>query len=284
MNALALAWHHLDTGRPERALEALEGLSGDAALSAEALLLRGRALLALDRDAEAHHVAGRALAVDADSPLLWSLLADACLALEDLPGAERAVLTALRLDPTDAGLMADYARILARAGQDEKAQRVLERAGELDPQSPQVAHARTYLALARGDDRTALHEARRALADDPGSVAAQSMLGATSLLRGDARTGLSASRRAASGRIGDPALAELAREARLQAHPVMLGMRLITRFGQVQVWLAGLLLVFGANAFLPPPAVAGVVLAWLAFCVYTWTADPLLRAWARWRW
>lgn len=282
--ALALASHHLVTGHPDRSLEALDRLPGDDALQPAALMLRGRALLALDRDDEARHVAERALSTDGDSPDLWSLLADACWALDDLPAAEHAVLTALRLRPTDAGLMADYARILAEAGQDKKAAAVLSRAAELDPESVDVATARAYLALARGDDREALRSAKRAIAHAPDSVSAQSMLGLSSLLRGDGATAWRASRSAASSSIGNPQLAELARESRLQAHPTMAGMRLITRFGQVQVWLFGLVLVFVVGAVLPPSVRTVVIACWLLFVVYSWTAEPLLRAWARWRW
>lgn len=281
---LALARHHLSTGSPERALEALQGLGEHAALGRQALLLRGRALLALDRDDEALHVARRGLVDDADDVDLWSLLADASTAVGDLVGAERALLAALRLRPSDADLMADYAEVLARAGQDEKAERVLARAAELDPQSGQVAVARAYLSFLRGDDRRAARDARAALAQDPDSVAAQAVLGGSALNTGDARTGLRASRRAAMAALGNAELAELAREARILAHPTMLGMRLVSRVGQAQLWILGILIVFGARAALPAVPALVVVLTWLAFVIYTWTALPLLRLWARWRW
>ena len=281
---MALAVHHLGTGRPDRTIEALEQLPGDEALSPYALLVRGRALLALDRDAEARAVAQRAVSVTPDDAGLWSLLADACAALDDLPAAEHAVLAALRLRPDSADLMADYARVLAQAGQDDKADRVLRRAAELDPESSQVADARTFLALARGDDRVALQAAQQALARDPGSVAAQSMLGVTSLLRGDGATAWRASRSAAGASIGNAQLAELARESRMQAHPAMAGMRLITRFGPVRVWVFGIALLLLARAVLPPALAFAVACGWLLFCVYSWTVEAVLRRWARWRW
>lgn len=284
MSTLAIAHHHLVTGRPERSLEALDHLPGDDALHPDALLLRGRALLGLDRDREARLVAERALAADAEDPALWSLLADVCWALDDLPAAEQALLAALRLCPTAAGLMADYSRVLAEAGQDKKAEGVLRRAAELDPESPEVATARTYLALARGDDRAALVAAKQAIAHAPHSVAAQSMLGVSSMLRGDGAMAWRASRSAASASIGNRQLAELAREARLQAHPVMAGMRLITRFGRVQVWIFGLVLLFLSGSLLPTPAASVVAVIWLLFIIYSWTAEPALRAWARRRW
>lgn len=284
MSTLAIAHHHLVTGRPERSLEALDHLPGDDALHADALLLRGRALLGLDRDREARLVAERALAADADDPALWSLLADACWALDELPSAEQALLAALRLRPTDAGLMADYSRILAEAGQDDKASSVLRRAAELDPESPEVATARTYLALACGDDRAALVAAKKAIARAPDSVAAQSMLGVSSMLRGDGAMALRASRSAASASIGNRQLAGLAREARLQAHPLMAGMRLITRFGQAKVWIFGLVLVTLSSSLLPTPVAPVVAGLWLLFILYSWTATPALRAWARRRW
>lgn len=281
---LALAAHHLSTGRPQQALDTLQALPGDQALQPRALLLRGRGLLALDRDAEARDVARRALAADPGDALLWELLADACNALDDLPGAEQALLAALRLQPDDADLMAGYARVLASDGQDDKAQRVLDRAASIDPESGHVLRARAFLALARGDDRGAVREARQALARDPHSVYAHALLGVSSLQRGEATTGLRSSRLAASGALGDVHLSELARDARLQAHWTQVPLRVITRYGQAQVWIVGVVLLLLSAAFLPGAARGVVVLAWLGFCVYTWLAPPLLRLWARWRW
>lgn len=283
-DGLALAAHHLATERGDRALEALDRLPESVAVSPYALLLRGRALLSVDRCTEARRVAERGLAHDPRSPAMLSLLADACAVMDDLQGAEAALLSALRSQPDSADLMADYARVLAEAGQIDKARRVLDRAAELEPESDQVASARTYVALASGDDREALRAARRAIARDPHSVTAQSLLGVSSLLRGEGSTAWRASRTAAGASIGNQHLAELARDARLQAHPTMAGMRLITRVGQVQVWLAGLFLIFVVSRLFPDPVRVAIVVAWLVFVVYSWTAEPLLRLWARWRW
>ena len=282
--SLALAAHNLSTGRPQQALENLEALPGHEALSTHALLLRSRALLALDRDDEAREVARRGLAYDADDVDLWSALADASSALGDLPGAEQALLAALRLEPASAELMADYAMVLAEDGQDEKAARVLARAAQADPESGAVLRGRAFVALARGDDRAAVREARRALARDPHSTHAHVLLGVSSLRRGDAGAGLRSSRIAAAAALGNQSVSTLAREARLQAHWTQIPIRLITRFGQAQVWFAGVALVMLAALLLPGPAAGVAILVWVTFCVYTWVAPPLLQLWARWRW
>ena len=282
--ALALVAHNLSTGRPLQALEQLQALPGEDALSPQAMLLRGRALLALDRDSEARDVARRALASDAEDAALWSVLADASSALGDLPGAEQALLAALRLEPDDADLMADYAMVLAEAGQDDKANRVLARAAQIDPEAGTVLRARAFVALARGDDKSAVREARQALARDPHSIHAHALLGVSSLQRGEAATGLRASRRAAAGALGNESISSLAREARLQAHWTQIPLRVITRFGQAQVWIAGVVLLMLAAFVLPDAAAGVVILGWVTFCVYTWVAPPLLRLWARWRW
>lgn len=281
---LALAAHSLSTGRPQQALDDLQALPAEDALSSDAMLLRGRALLALDRDHEARDAARRALASDAEDVALWSVLADANSALGDLPGAEQALLTALRLAPEDAGLMADYAMVLAEAGQDDKARRVLARAAQIAPDAGAVLRARSFVALARGDDRGAVREARHALARDPHSLHAHALLGVSSLQRGDAATGLRSSRRAAAGALGNEAATSLARDARLQAHWTQIPLRVITRFGQAQVWIGGVVLLMLAAFVLPDAAAAFVILGWLTFCVYTWVAPGLLSLWARWRW
>ena len=281
---LALAAHHLETGRPQQALDCLAGLPGDEALSPAALALRAAALLGLDRDEEARRVATRGLERDPESVGLLSLLAAACSALSDLPAAERALLAALRLDPENADLMADYAEVLAEDGQDAKAQRVLARAAQLDPDSGAVRQARAFASFARGDDRQAVADARRALAHDPASLQAHALLGASALARGEAGTALRASRTAAAGTVGDRDLADLAREARLSAHWSQVPLWPIARYGPVPVWFAGVALLLLTSRLLPPPLFGVVALLWLTFVVYSWVAPAALRAWARARW
>jgi tetratricopeptide (TPR) repeat protein len=282
-HALGLAARLLETGRPQQALDVLDGV-GVGAPDAELFLLRARALLLLDDDRRAREAAQRGLSYDAASVPLWTVLAEACRALADLPSAERAVLSGLQIEPSDTYLLCLYASVLAEGGQDAKANRVLARAEQLDPGSSEVLSARAYVAFARGDDAGAARHARRALANEPESVRAHWLLGAASMARGEAGTAARSSRRAAASMVGNSSLAEMARDARLDAHWTMLPYRLITRWGPAAVWVVAVAILLVSGWLLPSAIAGGLLVGWLAFCVYTWIARPLLVLWARWRW
>lgn len=282
-HALALAARLLETGRAQQALDTLDGVGVDAP-NAEVFLLRARALLQLDDDERARQAAKRGLSYDAASVPLWTVLAQACSALSDLPGAERALLSGLQIDPSDPLLLCDYARVLAEGGQDSKANRVLARAEQLAPGSSEVLSARAYVAFARGDDAGAARYARRALAREPESVQAHWLLGVAAMARGEAGTAARSSRRAAASMVGNSSLAELARDARVDAHWTMLPIRVVTRWGPAAVWVVAVAMLLISTWLLPEPIAWGLLVGWLVFCVYTWIARPLLVLWARWRW
>jgi predicted GNAT family N-acyltransferase len=124
---LELARRYLEIDRPERALELLTGRQNDLD-DADYWGLRASALLELDRNAEAVEATRRGLDLEPDSTALLLLNAHAHKGLGDLAAAERSLLAALRLDAEDAVLLAEYALLVARAGQLDKARALLDEA------------------------------------------------------------------------------------------------------------------------------------------------------------
>jgi hypothetical protein len=107
--------------RPADALSELSSLSAGEATSPAAFYLRAAALNTLERWSEAAQAARAGLEAGGPKPELLGQLSQSLRNLGDLPGAERAILDALALAPTDVDHLCAYARLCTDAGQLDKA-------------------------------------------------------------------------------------------------------------------------------------------------------------------
>ena len=164
---LRMAGHWLQIGRPERTLDELQGLTGDAALDYRAYLFRGAALHALDRNAEAIDVLRDGLTQYGPFPRCCTSSAPRCAARAGSPEAEAAFLQGLSLDPNEPDLLIGYAHVCLAAGQAEKASALVERAASHAPESAAVSAARAQVAFALGKDRDMHRHSTEALSHDP---------------------------------------------------------------------------------------------------------------------
>lgn len=153
---------------------------------------------------------GRTGVADADvrGPAPRGAVGDAGGSLDD-PAIERLLYVG------DADALHAASRSLAEAGRIDAAQRCLERAVAIHPDSPALLTDLGKLLRARGDDHQAAARFRDALAIDPAFVPALANLGAAILAQGDA-----AGASAILGRAADiaPADADIQRVAGVAAH------------------------------------------------------------------
>jgi tetratricopeptide (TPR) repeat protein len=278
---LALAEHYLRIDQPERALDALQRVQGDAFEDPRFWLTRARALRGVDRPGEAVAAAERGLALDPENPILLDVLCLAQLERGLLSDARRAIRAALELWPGEPDLLAHAAMVEAKDGQHEEARRLLAEAHAADPEAREVLNARGYAAFVRGDDREAAAEYRRMLEQDPESVAAHYMRGAALARTGEWGTAARHLREAAARAPADRQVADAARRLRALAHPLMRPLRPVARLGRWRIWIGWIviytLLRATGNGILVGVA-AGI---WLAFVAYTWLVPPLVRWWVR---
>lgn len=276
---LALAEHYLEVSRPDRCLEVLADAGDDAAENPAAWLLRSLALHELTRYDQARQAAESGLALAPDWPLLLMALGLAHREAGDLAEAERAFLAALRDDPENAAMLAEYALTVAEAGQLDKADQVLERAGTSDPTSTRVMEARMQVAHLRGDDRAAEALSRTLLSSDAESPSGHLMQGLSRWKVGDVNAADRAIRTAAVHPDVQDQVTQMAREARLAAHPLMWPVRPLYRIGQVPFWIGAMVIYFGLRYSGQTAAAVIFALVYLAYCIYTWVTPPLLRRW-----
>jgi tetratricopeptide (TPR) repeat protein len=270
--------------RPADALSELSSLSAGEATSPAAFYLRAAALNTLERWSEAAQAARAGLEAGGPKPELLGQLSQSLRNLGDLPGAERAILDALALAPTDVDHLCAYARLCTDAGQLAKAAKLVDRAAAEAPEAAVVYASRIRLALAQGRDAEAQRISKAFVAAYPESPAAHAALGGTSAVRGQVKHAYAGLRQAAAGAPTEHEFGEAAMEARMATHPLLWPLRPIERFGAIKVWLVVIAAIFGLRVIGLTPLAAALGLFWLVFCVYSWVVPPLVRRVMMRRW
>lgn len=140
----------LAAGDPARALAVLDAAKMDAGASAPLLadvaVERARALVALNRPAEAALALGEARAADPNDGQAWLLSATLSRRQGDLAAAQAQIERAAALDPRDPAVGLEAGVIAALAGNDAAARRSFDSVVALAPDSEEAAQARAYLA------------------------------------------------------------------------------------------------------------------------------------------
>ena len=277
--ARELARHYLEVDQPQRALEALGRLHD--ADDPEVWALRGWALVDLDRHDEAVQVARDALGRRPQDVDFLRLLAVGEAHRDHLADAEAAVLAALELEPDDTHLLCTYADTLMRGGQLDKAGDVLDLAARADPDDVLVIRLRLNLAYLRVRDDEARELAEELLSRDADDHQGQVMLGGLDL---EKLRLSSAERRFGTAIRNDPSSQGIARSARVvktMRGPLYWPLLPFERFGPGPTWVAAIAVIFGLRAIGLEAAAGIAALVWVALCIYSWTAGPLLLRRAR---
>ncbi len=181
-------------GRAQEALEA-----ADRALSARpgdawGLVIRGRALLALDRAPEARATYERALEKDpADTEALRGL-ADAAFRAGNAGAAEGAYARILKADPTDTGALVRLGALRVRAGRVDEAREMFARALERNPRDAEALLDMGGLLARSGQAREAVPYLERAVQAGMRTPVALNSLGFARLEAGDRAGGRQALR------------------------------------------------------------------------------------------
>jgi tetratricopeptide (TPR) repeat protein len=248
---LVVARHHLDRGRPDRALAALNNVTGPELESEEFWTLRAAALYDVGDARAAVKAAREGLERDPEDFELLDLLALAQLGCGRKKDARKTVDAALLLYPDSAVLHAHRALILARCAERpfrltsyRKARQAAEEALRLDPDCEAALRARAQIAALSGD-RNADAYAAELLASDPESEYAHVISGTARANRGDVRPALDHYLEAARLDPSDPQLAWLGRRSKvLQSRfaAPLLFMERVTR-GHVRFGWLGVIIV-----------------------------------------
>jgi tetratricopeptide (TPR) repeat protein len=127
---IKLAQYLAESGRPERAIELLEGTAGE---DPDALIALGNAYTLADRIPQALTTFERLLALDPSNALAYENAGAAQLRSRDLPAAERSLRRAIELDDSSAGAHTALGVVLAATGRRAEALDAWRRAIAIDP-------------------------------------------------------------------------------------------------------------------------------------------------------
>jgi tetratricopeptide (TPR) repeat protein len=270
-----------------RAATLLESGDARAALTAvERLAERERwntsrywVLVALARHALGEHrdsiaAANWALSIDPHDATLYGIRFDAERDAGLVPDAERSILAAIRLDPTEVTYQVAYAWLLASAGDLDKAQRVNAAARQNAPDDVHAAWQCAELARLQGKDAEALAAGRQLLASSGPDPLKRALLGR--LLVQLERDSEGADHLKEAGDFAS-AVGFDRDDVVVATHWLMRPYRLIERVGPVAtpaILIAVAILLLAANFVAAALTVAAV--AWIGF-LFSYTAAPLAR-------
>ena len=206
------------------------------------------------------------------------MLALNLIELNDLPGAEEALLAALDEWPESPTLICHYALACARGGQFQKAAQLVERAAQLDPEDIDVLRTRAQVAQVAGD-RKAGKYIDELLAADPDDRVGHALRGNLLVERSDIHGAVRHFEHATRLDPTDHDTAHVTRFNRTLTHWSQWPIYPIQRFGPMKVWGAYIVFFLIASATGVVKYVWPVIVVYLVMVVYSWTAAPLARWW-----
>lgn len=286
--ARQLASHFNDVGRHDEAQrECVRGLAaapGDVRLHIE--LVRSALGRESWKDADEH--VQRLLALHPEHPVGFYFLSIVRLQQGRYDESERAILDALAIDPTWAAAYEVYGDLMQRTNHLDKAKALYERARSLNPEDPDLPSKLALVEARRNQVAPAREAAAAGLKLGPAEALAHASRGAAHLASGRPFRARADLREALRLDPSNPGIEEAWAHADTCCRIVYLPMYYWTLVTdrlpgkQFFVWGVFLLFLFGGPRIgIPVPVVNVVAWAYIATCVYTWVASPIVKAWKR---
>jgi len=275
-SGLELARHYLSIERPQAALDALGKVSGDDLEEPDYWLIRAEALIDLDRPAEGAEAARRGLEQDPEDIGLLDALAICELEQGKIGASERALASALELAPEHPILLSHRALVLARGERFDDARAAVAEAMQSDPESTSVLRVRAQVAVLAKDDEAARY-IDELLAADPEDRIGHALRGNLAVSQKRFKHASQSFTEAARLDPRDAEIAEVARDARVAAHPVLAPVRPIWRFGRWRAYFLYLSIIVVLAAARLETLRRVVIVAWLVIVVLSWVGPWILR-------
>lgn len=201
--------------------------------------------------------------------------------LDQFAAAEAVWIDLLTEYPEDAALYAAYAHLMLRTLNLDKAERLAAEGLRFEPEHPDCLYVAAMADVIQGRTAGGRGSPIATLLENyPERRNSAIALIATLEDRGDSRGAQRLAQQLLRDQPDSPELVELARGFKLQNHWSLWPLYPMQRWGWAGagvLTLAGLVAVRMADAYLSEAASTAVLVAWLAYVVYSWVWPSLLR-------
>jgi tetratricopeptide (TPR) repeat protein len=275
---LSLIQHYLEMGRYEKVIDlAREGLAerpDDGYL--HYIMALSYYQLEDYQDSEDH--LNEAAAHGFDSEYIASLRGDLFLSTEQWKESEYWYLEALRENPLNASIHASYGYLMMKTGHDKKGKQLLHKALELEPDNPHVLRYVHLFKLAKDNQEEQLLALERYIHTSDDEVSKLIQMGLNELYNGKEKAAREHFRQAFILQPTNQSLRELLAAFESDHHWLLLPHRFVNKIGgPVVLYVGGLGSIFGTAA-LGWNTVSNVLLvSYLAYVVYSWSAIGIVK-------
>lgn len=191
--------------------------------------------------------------------------------------AETHYLEALRIQPTYAEALSGYGALMMLTGHSAKGTKLLEEAKRLEPENPMVLK-QWFNYFQSQEDHSNMEGTLCDIVDNVSDR--KSHLIHIMKLKIDENDYKGAFESCREAYLMDPTnqmLLNALRELEITSNPLMRPMHLAAKLGSVKIWIGAIAIMFTLS-FLGLYALSNVfITAYLVFCVYSWTINPILK-------
>jgi Tfp pilus assembly protein PilF len=273
----------LERGRPDLAEGMLRAAAGADPSDPFAHTVLALLLADVDRYCEAEDAARRAIALDPELGMAYGALAQALAGRRRFRRAETATQEAIRLDPDDEDNHVLLAACRLARGDWAGARESAEEALRLAPDSA-TAHGliASASAMTAADPASWQAAAAAALAADPGSSGAHTLTALAQLTRGHETRAVDgfeeALRLDPENEAAQAGLAAALKAAHPLFRPIFrfyMWQERLSRRRRAALIVVPLVTVHALRPLAGNPFVLGLLVAWFAFVLLTWVAEPV---------
>ena len=172
---------------------------------------------------------------------------------------------------------------MIKGDQREKAQKIIDRVRQIDPENPKVKQIGAFNAYMEGDSQKATDLAKDHLRDNPEDILSHQFFGALQADQGNLASGERHLSSAAYLSGGQQDISAQARAIRIQSHWLLYPLRFVDRIGGSTIWVGTIVAYFVLRALELRQFATILALTYLTFAIYSWIAPPLLSRWFDYR-
>lgn len=271
-------FHYIHMARFGQAMEKLVQPLAESPNDGRLLYLLAICEHGLDRNEEALISCREAFQKGFSAEYCNFLLGKICVELKKLVEAEECFLEALRINPRNAEVIANYGFLMLKTGHDQKGAQLLDEALRLEPDNETVLHYNFYRRLEsdKRDEQARILE--QYLNSSDSEVRKLVNVGLSDWFAGDYRSARENFRQAFLLDPTNAGILSILREVARQSHILFLPHRLVDKIGgPAVVWVifvASVLIMGRLGWYI---GVAVVVMLYLFYVAYSWAAPVIYK-------